>query len=518
MTKTIKCPVSIHNRFDIEVLDSVTGEVKQRARAFNVICDGLWTRLLHVGNYGWYPWPYFNYILFGDGEGTPSHLDTELFHKIGHKEPSSPVSQIDMASGVAYTQRSITLQPAEYVDDTITEVGIGYSATGLATHAMLEDMNGNPISITKTNTDIINIYATIYLHFPAAGWSNGAIFLNENFANTDFNSSYKFIALNVFTGVVGNDHFRISPRASSHVLAHNDTGYNMKSYATVNSAAKKLSATMRFEAEANNFPYRYFNVLLTYDSSMTFCGGLCGMYAENWYTPAAITGEAIGTGDGVTTTFRTAFPVKTVGTVYVDGAAAAGATMRAGPVDLGEMIADFRPVHTASTVNALIYTLLPEGLGMTTSGDYTVLYVSRLASAVSSGVLENPYHAIGVTSFVMKKASSGTNQITIHASDDLTTWSEVCADYSVSGSGWATLNVPAALQTKRFFRFSVASNNSVYVRAIGGDGSANNITFTTPPAAGAVITAGYTPDCVAKDSNHVFDLSIEISLNEYQGV
>ena len=39
---------SIHNRFDVEVVDAKTGKVKQRAQAENVICDFLWTTLLKM--------------------------------------------------------------------------------------------------------------------------------------------------------------------------------------------------------------------------------------------------------------------------------------------------------------------------------------------------------------------------------------------------------------------------------------------------------------------------------------
>jgi hypothetical protein len=42
-----------------------------------------------------------------------------------------------------------------------------------------------------------------------------------------------------------------------------------------------------------------------------------------------------------------------------------------------------------------------------------------------------------------------------------------------------------------------------------------NIRFTTPPAEGAVITANYYTPVVAKDSDHVFDMSITIHLGEY---
>ena len=46
---------SIHNRFDIEIVNATTGEVKQRAQAENIICAQLWTRLFA-------PDTYFNYI------------------------------------------------------------------------------------------------------------------------------------------------------------------------------------------------------------------------------------------------------------------------------------------------------------------------------------------------------------------------------------------------------------------------------------------------------------------------
>ena len=39
--KEVAINASIHNRFDIEVVDSQTGEVKQKAQADNVICQGI---------------------------------------------------------------------------------------------------------------------------------------------------------------------------------------------------------------------------------------------------------------------------------------------------------------------------------------------------------------------------------------------------------------------------------------------------------------------------------------------
>ena len=42
-----------------------------------------------------------------------------------------------------------------------------------------------------------------------------------------------------------------------------------------------------------------------------------------------------------------------------------------------------------------------------------------------------------------------------------------------------------------------------------------NIHLASPPPEGAVITMTYTPNCIAKDENHVFDMSMTYSFGEY---
>ena len=45
--------------------------------------------------------------------------------------------------------------------------------------------------------------------------------------------------------------------------------------------------------------------------------------------------------------------------------------------------------------------------------------------------------------------------------------------------------------------------------------SGKSIHFATAPASGAVITADYHTPTIAKDTNHVFDLTVTIQLGEY---
>lgn len=154
---------SIHNRFDIEVVDAKSGEVKQKAYAENVICSQLWSKLLSTS------YAYFSYIHYGTGTGTPNSSDTSLFTFLGYGSisESTEVVTSDYSNCVFSARRQITLSETTAVGSILTEVGIasGTTASTLCTHAMLKDMNGNQISITKTNTDIINIYATIYIHY-----------------------------------------------------------------------------------------------------------------------------------------------------------------------------------------------------------------------------------------------------------------------------------------------------------------------------------------------------------------
>ena len=152
----IEQKVNIHNRFDVEVRDAKTGELKQKATGFNIVLDQMWTRLCGGSSY-------FVNIHFGTGGGTLSPSRTSLFTHLGTKTAADE-EQVK-ALPVSRWKRKIVLNPEEFVGSTITEVGIafGSTASNLVTHAMLKDSEGNPISITKTDLDVVTIYATVFV-------------------------------------------------------------------------------------------------------------------------------------------------------------------------------------------------------------------------------------------------------------------------------------------------------------------------------------------------------------------
>lgn len=139
----------IHNRFDIYI----NGE--QVAYAENIILNQMWTKLTSRVEF-------FRYIHYGTGTGTLAASRTALFNRIGDKF-CVDVETV-RAYPTSYRRRKIELGLTEHNGSTLTEVGIAdNSGNGLVTHAMLRDMNGNPVSILKTNVDILTIYATLYV-------------------------------------------------------------------------------------------------------------------------------------------------------------------------------------------------------------------------------------------------------------------------------------------------------------------------------------------------------------------
>ena len=106
LSKELK--MGLHNRFDIEVIDSCTGEQKLKAQAFNVICDHMYSRILNCESF-------LGAILYGSGIGTPTRSDTELFSYLGSKQASDYAYSNDKLNGVIARTMRITLSETENV-------------------------------------------------------------------------------------------------------------------------------------------------------------------------------------------------------------------------------------------------------------------------------------------------------------------------------------------------------------------------------------------------------------------
>lgn len=479
---------SIHNRFDIEVVDAKTGKVKQKAQAFNVICDQLWSYLLQG-------YSYFGAIHYGNGTGTPSASDTSLFGFVGSASPVAKEKQWVIKAGVAHVTGKITLDETVAVGETLTEVGIAYSSTKttLCTHAMLQDMNGNQISVLKTETDIITIYATLYLH-----WScdSETLFISPSYKlNSNRNNPMGMIGWLLGDAATSTNVGSCIPDRA----AFSDTGCYDSSGAAV------YTATKTYDTAAKTLTLKYPRLAATKGNTSQILAviiGSHGVSTTDYYLtlpafvmqvggdkiPAStVVGEAVGTGDGATVDFKTAFSNLDSATIYVDGVAQSGVTIdRSVPFVNGRARAGIYPGIYNDGLWALSTTNIT--LGDMKPGD-------------------NVYHPGGGCAYNTFYATCGIRTVNknVLVSNDLLTWTPV-----------ASGTVPDELQNHKYWKVDTTStSNYQYFTVTRTKADDNNIHFATPPAAGAVITADYVTKTIPKDSNHVYDLEVTIGFGEY---
>ena len=496
---------SIHNRFDVEVIDAKTGKVKQRAVGHNVICNSLWTRLANRQTY-------FTHIHYGTGTGTPSTSDTSLFAFKGYIAISSDQGlKIDDENCVASITSMVQLSETTAVGAILTEVGIacGAGASNLVTHAMLKDMNGNNISLEKTDTDIVNIYATVFVHWPAEySDPNSGIQIIGSMTgsrNHNYSSAYSF-----FHGLLGRStrhnslSFQLVARRFTHYGSSEKTGVEYIGYATLSfdASTRKMTISFRFGANNSNVSGGAHGVMiytlnLTGNAQSTGGPAIYLKAGESWFPYSEIVDESVGTGDGATVDFATKFDLPYDATVYVDGVAVPDAVVERVPIRYDKM---FRYFNQIIVKNGKVYP----------SACYLVNN-SNGFDIIGVGIYENPFHEFGIKGY--KTEGNYGNNSTVRVSDDAINWSE---SFAMTGMATAGVNFPEDFRYKRYWKFDSSPESFLKTgQHFAVDLTGKNIHFQTPPAAGSVITISYKTPTIAKDVNHVFDVNLTIQLGEY---
>lgn len=153
----LKIPVKLHNTFEIF---KETAEGRQKiGHAENVVLDAFYSRFFFAHNQD-----ALDNIWLGTGVGEPNPTRTNLFNRVFNKSYSSHSVVYDLPTSSRTLE--FTLGVAEGNGYNFTEIGLGYQSSTLYTHAMIKDSEGNPITISKTDTEILYISATIYFTVP----------------------------------------------------------------------------------------------------------------------------------------------------------------------------------------------------------------------------------------------------------------------------------------------------------------------------------------------------------------
>ena len=517
VTKNFDTRIDIHNRFDIEVIDSRTGVKRKEARAYNLICDKMWTELEKSRTTSKHMW--FYKIAYGRGTGTPSASDTDLFSPISSVTAENLTYGVDYPNATCWIRKSITIDELTSVGETISEIGIRSYGNVLCTHAMLQDMNGNPISIEKGDTDILNIYATVYVHFsPELVDVNNPIQVDLR----SVRSTYSFIRW--LAGDVNSSNYyskgglRIFGPIKGR-LEGNDQ-YSLTSYGSFNwvSAAVSYDAANKKYTLTGRSPYSDNNNFKGLGWWTILSGNYLSSYGKYEMPQVAIKAappvfngstvlqESVGTGDGTTVDFATKFDYPTNAKVYVDGEIVNDVVVSREPLYSNNMGQYFEAIEVADGKAYPTFNYTSSMYGMVMGS------IDNVFLGGSTNLFYNPNWQFGITSFRLQYYKYKN----VAVSDDLVNWHYIYGSETSTGLGNTTVTVPAEHRYKKYWRFNVSDTKSANTYSfVATDITGKNIHFATPPSEGAVITIDYETPVIAKDANHVFDLSFSIYLGEY---
>ena len=471
----------LHNRFDFEIYDTETGET-QYAQAENIVLNNMWARLC-AGT------TYFGYIGVGTGSGTLAPTRTTLFSHLAYKSAVAVEAVYDTDT-TAHATKSVTFSETEALG-AWTEVGILYGTTvasNYVTHALITDSEGSPITINKTSTRIITVYATVFgeLLPPASGQFDGGIKRFNSILNALIDASSISAPFFWVTTL-------LKPDGSPAWLGVVD--YVSDSWYTDTANKRRYSRLTRFGADKGNAPIR--GILC----GSNFNNHVGGVSVPNLLFPKKdFVSIALGSGDGANEEFD--FPLSFIQneseTIYVNGVPKTrnvDYTVRYGMRSTDTMLVDVPEVERE--------------------------IIERYTTFEEIAVLPQPVgDEVDITSIVMKnggRTSSRMLSYGIQLSMDGENWVDAGSSASWNTNSVATLNAFAPAKYKYIkatFEPDTGMGSLKYVRVYATPPATKHIKFTTPPANGAVITADFSVEYIPKSENFVLDVQAEVLFGE----
>ena len=476
---------SIHNKFVVEVIDAKSGKLKQKAQAQNIVCDAAFTRLLNNQTYA-------GYLHYGSGSGTPSVTDTSLFTYRGCKQTTDGAITYDRTNSVLSCTNSIRLDTTEANGITITEVGIGYgnSAGNLSTHAMLQDMNGNPISITKTDTDIINIYATLYAHI-IQDFNEGCYYNPGTYSYLAPGNNWYVYTDDSAPFFLGRSTLAAGFLSGAGSVSTREGQISSGSTRSVDAANKRMTFTMtRMLASAGNvhglFGFKVGSAFYMVKGSKSF-----GSFP--------ITNESVGVGDGTTTRFKTKFSFPYNAKVYVNGVEqTTGVLVKKLPSTVGSSGSTIQSHAIVLDINSTDSV----HIRTTRASDTSKIATWKGNNDTTPFIIYNPLYDEGEG--LNLEGPSSSKQM--YWSNDCENWTQI------------TGSLTDAQKRSKYFKVVPInySSNINYMNPPSDTHDGYNIIFDTAPANGDVITIDYTTDYIPKDEDHVLDATFTIQFSEWQ--
>lgn len=167
MSNVLEVPKSkLHNHFTF-IKTKADGTEEVVGKAENVVLNRFLTYAMG---------PYtFERIGMSTGTGTPTADRTGFFNTSNIKQAVASSINRQYADNVLTLSMSFVYGTTEANNLLFTEVGLYLSSNYLVTHALITDSEGNPITLTKTNTEILTINATVYAEHPFVDDTGGGL-------------------------------------------------------------------------------------------------------------------------------------------------------------------------------------------------------------------------------------------------------------------------------------------------------------------------------------------------------
>lgn len=486
---TTQAKVKFHNRFDIEVRDAESNELKQKGVAENIVLNQMYDRLCNFN-------PYFVNIHFGTGTGTLSPSRTTLFNHLNTKV--AVTEEIIKAFPTSKWTRKVTLNPEEFIGSILTEVGIafGVTNTNLLTHAMIKDAEGNPLNITKGGTDIIIIYASVFI---TLGNSSDVFFSKAVYSPSGYSDVPAPMKINnLFEQLTGS-----TPGTINIIADGSDyNGIGLAHYCKI--FEKVPTITVDVPNKKRKYSCRIANTEANLLKKVTSFG-LGGVLRHTKSISKPITDLVIGSGDGTIVTFN--LPISGIQNpvVKINGVVTTQYSLVDGINVIGEL-----PI-TEFIDDTWLDTTLME-------------FLSTLRGSYISNDKQTPVYGI----FRLRESLNGKTLNLKMLGGNGSILSNLTIESSVDGINWTTrLSKTGTFGAGLLTDSKVVTWDDLYYRVrntgIKGYNESNvwvsnlpipQITFDTPPAIGIPITLSGNAPYYPKDENYVTDVTFELIFEE----
>lgn len=474
---------SLHNKFDIVKRNIETGEV-ENFNAYNLVTDYGLKRALR----GWFLNQGQN-ICIGRLATEPKPTNIKLNSQIGYKASTLEELVVNEGEGYGYRKMKIVLLPSEFVGESITEVGLGFGDR-LHTHAILQDSEGNSISINKTDVDEITIYATLYVR---GEMGNGSVVsvtegvLNRNLTSISASSSNDSIRLAQGGHVAKRESSVLGSNYSKIDIIHNNVIYD------------EINMIRKCKARAETTVANHLINAVGTDSCRI------GLLESSFWNGTYWEGQ-IGVGDGVTTEFDTPFHTIDVtrleNSVKVNGLnKEVGLSPFKSDIGLGSLIYNY------GEINPYPY--------MTSTGlkpmKTEIELEFELTKPISMKAIRGHSEWQGYRGVEVFYSVDGKNYINTNAKTEPS---------GFTSTSLATYEF-APTPTVRFYKIRLSNpmNTNLTVITVKGIDLIPNlpqkqIKFIEPPAVGETITAKLWTDGIPKDDKHVLDITIDLKFKD----